>query len=83
MRQIRTSAAAAIVGLGALALLATPSFAGGNHGAMNAGAPVQTTPMGQGQGDQWKGQPGTQGMTARTCASPQGPGACSCRPVPR
>ncbi len=64
MRQIRASAAAAIVGLAALALLATPSFAGGNHGAMTAGAPVQTTPMGQGQGDQWRGQPGTQGMTA-------------------
>ncbi len=63
MRQIRTSAAAAIVGLGALALLATPSFAGGKHGAMNAGAPVQTTPMGQGQGDQWRGQPCPMGMT--------------------
>ena len=70
MRQIRTSATAAIVGLAALALLATPSFAGGNHGAMNAGAPVQTTPMGQGQGDQWRGQPGTQGMTGPGMMAP-------------
>ncbi len=62
MRQIRTSAMAAIVGLAALALLATPSLAGGNHGAMITGAPVQTTHMGQGQGDQGRGQPGTQGM---------------------
>jgi len=70
MRQIRTSATAAIVGLAALALLATPSFAGGSHGAMNAGAPVQTTPMGQGQGDQWRGQPGTQGMTGPGMMAP-------------
>ncbi len=70
MRQIRRSAAAAIVGLAALALLATPGFAGGNHGAMNAGAPVQTTPMGQGQGDQWRGQPGTQGMTGPGMMAP-------------
>ncbi len=70
MRQIRTSATAAIVGLAALALLATPSFAGGNHGAMNGGAPVQTTPMGQGQGDQWRGQPGTQGMTGPGMMAP-------------
>ncbi len=70
MRQIRTSATAAIVGLAALALLATPSFAGGNHGAMNAGAPVQTTHMGQGQGDQWRGQPGTQGMTGPRMMAP-------------
>ncbi len=70
MRQIRTSATAAIVGLAALALLATPSFAGGNHGAMNAGTPVQTTPMGQGQGDQWRGQPGTQGMTGPGMMAP-------------
>ncbi len=70
MRQIRTSATAAIVGLAALVLLATPSLAGGNHGAMNTGAPVQTTHMGQGQGDQWRGQPGTQGMTGPGMMAP-------------
>ncbi len=64
MRQIRTSATAAIVGLAALALLATPSFAGGNHGAMTAGAPVQAAPMGQGQNSQGWGQPGSMGMMA-------------------
>jgi hypothetical protein len=63
MRQIRTSAAAAIAGLAVLALLATPSFAGGKHGAMNAGAPVQTTHMGQGQGGAQTGQPCPMGMT--------------------
>ncbi len=62
MRQIRTSATAAIAGLAALALLATPSLAGGNHGAMNAGAPVQLAHMGQGQGSAQTGQPCPMGM---------------------
>lgn len=57
MTQIRTSAAAAIVGWGALALLATPSFAASDQSATEAGAPGQVAHMGQGQGGQWKGQP--------------------------
>ena len=64
MRQIRTSAAAAIVGLGALALLATPSFAASDQSATNAGAPVQLAHMGPGQGGQWRGQPCPMGMTS-------------------
>ena len=70
MRQIRTSATTAIVGLIAFALLATPSLAGGNHGAMNAGAPVPTTHMDQNQGDQLRGQPGTQDMTGPGMMAP-------------
>ncbi len=64
MRQIRKSTAAAIVGLGALALLATPSFAAGGHSTGAAGAPPQLTHMSQGQGGQWSGQPGSMGMMA-------------------
>ena len=63
MRQIRTSAAAAIIGLGALALLATPSFAASDQSATKAGAPVQLAHMGQGQGGAQTGQPCPMGMT--------------------
>ncbi len=63
MRQIRISAAAAIVGLGALALVATPSFAASDQSATKAGAPVRLAHMGQDQGDQWRGQPCPTGMT--------------------
>ena len=59
MRQIRTSAAAAIVGLGALALLATPSFAASDQSATKAGAPVQLAHMGQVGG--WTGHAGPMG----------------------
>lgn len=62
MRQIRKSTAAAIVGLGALALLATPSFAASDQGATKAGAAAQLAHMGQGQGGQWSGQPCPMGM---------------------
>ena len=76
MRQIRTSAAAAIVGLGALALLATPSFAASDQSATNAGAPVQLAHMGPGQGGQWRGQPCPMGMTGPGMMTPGtgGPG---------
>ena len=70
MRQIRTSAAAAIVGLGALALLATPSFAAGDESATKAGGPVQLAHMGQGQGGQWRGQPCPMGMTGPGTTAP-------------
>ena len=62
MRQFRKSTAAAIVGLGALALLATPSFAAGDQSATKAGAPVQLAHMGQGQGGAQTGQPCSMGM---------------------
>ena len=55
MTRIHKSATAAIVGLTALALLAGPSFAGGNHGTMNTGAPVQSG-QGYGPGMMGRGQ---------------------------
>jgi hypothetical protein len=57
MRKIRKSTAAAIVGVGALALLATPSFAAGGHSATKTAAPVQLAHMGQGQSDGSSRQP--------------------------
>lgn len=79
MRQIRTSATAAIIGLAALALLATPGFAGGNHGAMNAGAPFQTTPMGPGQGGQvWGQSPYPMGMMGPGMMGPGTDGNWNC-----
>ncbi len=65
MRQIRISAAAAIVGFGALALVATPSFAARDQSATKAGAPVQLAHMGQGQGGAQTGQPCPMGMTGQ------------------
>jgi hypothetical protein len=64
MRQIRKSTAAAIVGLGALSVLATPSIAASDQSAAKAGLPVQVAHMGQGQGGQWTGQPCSMGMMA-------------------
>ena len=71
MKQIRKSTAAAIVGLGALALLATPSFAASDQSATKAGAPVQLAHMGQGQGgSQWTGQPCPMGMMGQGMMAP-------------
>ncbi len=48
MKTLRRTTAAVVTGLGVLAFLAAPSFAGGNHGAGGAG-PTQFPHMGQGQ----------------------------------
>ena len=61
MKQFRKSAVAAVIGLGAVALLTAPSFAAGDHNATKAGAPIQRAHMGQDQGGQWKRQPGPMG----------------------
>ena len=76
MRQIRTSAAAAIVGWGVLALLATPSFAASDQSTTKARAPVQLAHMGQGHGGQWRGKPCPMGMTGPGMMTPGtgGPG---------
>ncbi len=70
MRQIRTSAAAAMAGLGALALLATPSFAASDPSATKAGAPVQLAHMGQGQGGQRTDQPCPMGLMGQGMMAP-------------
>lgn len=49
MRQLRKTTAAAIAGLGALAMFATPSFAAGDHGTQNAAASAQIAHLGQGK----------------------------------
>ncbi len=65
MKQILKSTAAALVGVGALALLAAPSFAASDQSATKAGAPVQLAHMGQAQGgSQGTGQPCSMGMMA-------------------
>ncbi len=60
MKQFRKTTAAAVAGLGALALLAAPTFAGGDHGGTDQ---VQLTHMGQGDG--WTGRAGHMGMMGR------------------
>jgi hypothetical protein len=62
MRQVRKSTVAVIVGLGALALLASPSFAAGSQAAKTPEAPVQLAHMGQSQGGGWSGHPCPMGM---------------------
>ncbi len=62
MRHIRKSVSAAAVGLGALALAASPSFADKTQSAAKAGVPVQLAHMGYGQGGQGTGQPCPGGM---------------------
>jgi hypothetical protein len=57
MRQFRKSTAAAMAGLGALALLAAPSLAASDQAAGTAGTPVQLAHMAQGQARGWSGQP--------------------------
>lgn len=64
MQQIRKSTAAAIVGLGALALVATPSFAASDQSGMKAGTRFQPAHMGQGQAGQASSQPCPKGMMA-------------------
>ncbi len=49
MTQLRKSAVAAIGGLGALALLASPGLAAGGHSNVKAGSPTGLTHMDQGQ----------------------------------
>ena len=61
MKQFRKSATATVIGLTAVALLAAPGFAAGNHNATKAGAPIQRVHMGQDQGGQWMGQSGPTG----------------------
>ena len=61
MKQFRKSATATVIGLTAVALLAAPGFAAGNHNATKAGAPIQRVHMGQDQGGQWMGQRGPTG----------------------
>lgn len=62
MRQGRKSTVVAIIGLGALALLATPSLAANDQSATKAGVPVQFVHMGQAQAGQLSGQPCSMGM---------------------
>ena len=62
MKQFRKSAVAAVVGLGAVALLTAPGFAAGDHNATKAGTPIQRVHMGQDQGGQLRGQPGPMDM---------------------
>ena len=52
-----------MIGLGALALLATPGLAASDQSVTNAGAPVQVVHMGQDRGKMGPGM-GTQGMMA-------------------
>lgn len=73
MRQLRKSSAAAIIGLGALALLAAPSLAASDQSPAKAGVQVQLAHMGQGQG----GNPGMMGQGQSPGATPgYGMGAC-------
>ncbi len=51
MRQFRKAATAAVVGLGALAIFATPGLTASDHDATGARAPTQLTHMGQKQGN--------------------------------
>lgn len=62
MKRIRKTTAAAVAGLGALALLASPTFAGGDHGGTDQ---VQLAHMGQGQGGGWAGRAGHMGTMGR------------------
>ncbi|MDA1098588.1 MAG: hypothetical protein O2967_06335 [Proteobacteria bacterium] len=64
MKQISKSAAAAIVGLGALALLATPGFAAGGPNTGTTEAPARLAHMTQGEGKMGEGmmQPGSGGQ---------------------
>jgi hypothetical protein len=57
MKPNRMLTAAAIIGWGALAFLAAPSFAASNQGTTEAETPVQLAHMGQGQGGTGRGQP--------------------------
>jgi hypothetical protein len=57
MKPIRMLTTAAIIGWGALAFLAAPSFAESNRGVTEAQAPVQLAHMGQGQGGAGSGHP--------------------------
>ena len=62
MRQVRRSTTAGVFGLGALVLLASPSFAAGDHPGTTAGGPIQLAHMGQGPASQWTGRPCSMGM---------------------
>jgi hypothetical protein len=57
MKPIRMLTTTAIIGWGALAFLAAPSFAASNQGATKAHAPVQLAHMSQGQGGTGSGHP--------------------------
>lgn len=65
MQHVCKSTAAAIVGLGALALIATPGFAASQQSDMKARAQSQLAHMGQGQGGQVGSQPCPMSMMAR------------------
>ena len=62
MRQLRKSTAAGVLGSAALLLLASPSFAAGDHSGTTAGGPIQLAHMEQGAASQWTGQPCPMGM---------------------
>ena len=64
MKQILKATTAAIAGLGALALLAGPSIAAGDHGAGKTAAPAQQAHMDQSRGGGWRDQPCPMGKTA-------------------
>ncbi len=57
MKQFRKSAAAAAIGLGTLALFATPGLTAGDHGAAKSGTPIQRVHMDQGRAGCLTGQP--------------------------
>ncbi len=64
MRQLRKTTAAAIAGLGALAMFATPGLAAGDHGTQSAAGSAQIAHMGQGKSAK-AGQPCLMGMTGQ------------------
>ncbi len=57
MKAIQILSTSAIVGLGTLALVAMPSFAGSDPLANSSGASVQLAHMNQEEGTPWGGQP--------------------------
>jgi hypothetical protein len=59
MKKFGHSAIAAIAGLGAVSLLAAPTFASSDQVAADPAAPVQLAHMDRGHGKQWQGQPCT------------------------